>query len=134
LAVLVAEDLGLAMTGGLDSKTVLHCLETGKTLKVLELGIGGIRCLYRLGSVTGVSGYETIIFFDMINQNKMDILPVNVECDVICMQMGIKKSLHKNHPHQTILFVGGSESIELTKIALPEEITKRSNLNHYNFI
>jgi hypothetical protein len=131
LAVMVAEDLNLAMTGGNDEKTVLHCLESGKTLKVLKLGIGGIGCFFQLGSVVAVSGYNELVFFDLITQKKMEIHSLKVECSVSCMQISLKKSLKVKYP-QPILFVGGDESSKLTKIILPKEITEKSNKKHYN--
>jgi hypothetical protein len=133
LAVMVAEDLNLAMTGGNDNKTVLHCLHTGKTLKVLNLGIGGIGCFYNLENVVAVGGYKQVVFFDPITLEKMEIPFVKVECDVKCIQIGIKKSPRENRS-QPILFVGGNLSSKLTKILLPKDTIKKSNPDHYNCI
>jgi hypothetical protein len=135
LAVMVAEDLNLAMTGGNDEKTVLHCLRSGKTLKVVQ-DFGAIGCIFRLGSVVALNNenddnenydnHDEIVFFDLITQKQMEILPVKVECDVSCMQIGIKKLPQQNHP-QAMLFVGGHDSSKLTQINLPKEMTERSN-------
>jgi hypothetical protein len=127
LAFMVAEDLNLAISGGNDYKTVLHCLQSGKTLQVLKLGIGSIPCFYRLGSLVAVGGHKQVSFFDLITRKQMEMLPVQVECEVRCMEMNIKESSEENHLPQSILFVGGSKSSKLTEIILPKEIVSKSN-------
>jgi hypothetical protein len=108
----------------------LHSLHSGKTLKVVK-DLGGVGCLFRVGSVVAFGGKKQIIFYDLITQKQMEICPVKVECDVKCMQIGIKKSPRDNHP-QPILFVGGCNSSKLTEITLPKKIADKSNPNHYN--
>jgi hypothetical protein len=127
-AVIIAEDLGLGMTGGDDGKTVLHCLLSGKTIKILDIGVS---CFFRLGSVVAVADFEKEVkFFDLIKQKMLDIVPVKTVYDILCIQSCIRKSL-KNNPHpQLSLFLGGF-SKKIIEIILPEEITKKS-ITHIN--
>jgi hypothetical protein len=134
LALMVVESFDLVITGGYDEKIVLHCLQSGKTLKVLDLGIGVIHCLYGRGSVVAVGGEKQVVFLDLVSQKRMDILPVEVECDITCMQLNIKKSSQENDSSQFILFVGGWCSTKLTEITLPEEIASKSNKNFISLI
>jgi hypothetical protein len=133
-ALIVAEDLNLVITGGEDKKIILHCLETGKTLKVLDLGVGRIPCFYRLGSVVAVAKDKEINFFDLVGKKKMDMLPVKVKCIVTCMQLSIIKSPEEKNSYQHILFVGGFNSTNLTKTILPQEISEKSNQDFSTFI
>jgi hypothetical protein len=126
LAVVVAEDLDLVITGGYDGKTVLHCLETGETLKVLDVGVKGVYCLFRLGSVVAVAGKKQVEFLDLVTQKTMQMVSVEVECNVRCMQLGRKRSSRKNHPSRPILLIGGSFSTKVAEIKLPKEIVRRS--------
>jgi hypothetical protein len=122
---MIAEDVGLAMTSGIDGKTVLYCLESGKTIKVLEIRA---TCLFGLGSVVAVADclQTEVRFFDLIKQKMLDIPPIETGFVVLCVQMCIKNSL-RNNPHpQSSLFVGGMESTEIMEIILPETITQKS--------
>jgi hypothetical protein len=126
LAFIIAESLNLAVTGGRDKKIVLHCLQSGRTLKVLEMGTESVTCFYLFGSVAAVAGKRKVSFLDLITLEIMKTLPVEVECDVKCMQMGIKKSSKEKEPPFHVLFVGGSSSTKLTEIILPKEIENKS--------
>jgi hypothetical protein len=126
-ALMVAKDLNLAITGGHDEKTVLHCLQTGKTLKVLTLGIQKIACFYRVESVIAVGGDQQVIFLDLNSEETMNMLSVEVDCLIFCMQLIIKKSSKEKQCPQHILFAGGSNSNKLTKIILPKQISSKSN-------
>jgi hypothetical protein len=125
LAVMIAEDLGLAMTGGRDNKAVLHCLQSGKTIKVLDFGV---ECLFRLGSVVALAVYdkEQIRFFDLVEQKMLNISPIETGLIIFFMQMRIGKFLKNNSNPQLSLLVEGTNSI-LMEIILPELITQKSN-------
>jgi hypothetical protein len=134
LTLTVSEDLNLAVTGGFDDKIVLHCLESGKTLKVLDLGIGALSCFYKLGSVVAIAGEKQVIFFDLLTKRRMKMLSVEVDCVIRCMQLSIEKSSQGEHSSQSTLFVGASDSTELIKIILPKKIAIKSNLYFFSFI
>jgi hypothetical protein len=131
-AVMVAEDLKLAMTAGVGSKTVLHCLELGRTLRVFEMGTRSIRCLYKLGGVVAVGGKQEVSFFDLIEQRVMNQCPIKTECVITCMKMGVRKSPKTINKENIILFVGGVDSTQLANIILPKAITDKP-ICLYNF-
>jgi hypothetical protein len=133
-ALMVAETLNLAITGGCDQKPVLHCLQTGKTLKVLDLGVGGICCFFRFGSVVAVNADEEVIFLDLTTQKIKDISQIKIEPNVICMQSSIRNSLEDKDSPQPILFLGGLKSTKLTRIIVPKIIISKSNQDFFNLI
>jgi hypothetical protein len=126
LSVMVAEDLGMVLSGGLDHKVVLHCLYTGKTIRVLKLGIRTIYCFLRLGNVVAIGGKHTVVFYDLPKQKVMEIPAIKTECIISCMQLGIEKSSKKLQKNKCILLVGGPESTKLKHIILPKSIRKKS--------
>jgi hypothetical protein len=126
-AMMIAEDLGLAMTGIYSGITVLHCLISGKTIKVLDIRI---TCFYRLGSVVVVTDFEEqISLFDLVKQQILDIAPAEIGLDITCMQRCIRQSPKNNQESQLILFLGEIDSTEITEIILPEAIAKKSIIN-----
>jgi hypothetical protein len=133
-ALIVAEDLNLCISGGYDDKIVLHCLHTGRTLKVVDLKMRGIRCFYRVGNVVAVGGREQVMFWDMTTKETMKMYPVKVESFVKCLMLSVKESSDEKQSVQRTLLVGGYHSSVFTEIILPEEITKRSNWEFSNFI
>jgi hypothetical protein len=123
-AVMVAEDLGLAMTVGHDDKTVLHCLDSGSTIKVFGIDVS---CLFRLGSVVAVADFEKEVrFFDLIKQKMLDLPLVEIDFDVLCMQICTRKSPKNNKDCQSSLFLGGINSTQIIEIILPKAITQKS--------
>jgi WD40 repeat protein len=130
LSVIVSEDLGLAMTGGADNKAVLNCLETGRTIKVIKFGIPSIHCLLRLGSVVAVGGKRTVLFFDLIEQEIMEIESIKTECIIDNMKLVIKKTSKHQNDIKWVLLVGGCNSNKLKGINLPKSITNKSNKRH----
>jgi WD40 repeat protein len=130
-AVIVSEDLGLAMTGGDDDIAVLYCLESGKTIKVFGTEVS---CLLRVGSIVAVTDHDKEVrFFDLIKRKMLGVVPVEIGFDVLCMQLCIRKSFKNNQDSQLLLFLGGLESTEITEIILPEEIIKKS-ISHINSV
>jgi hypothetical protein len=127
MSVIVAENLGLAMTSGRDRKTVLHCLISGKTIKVVDIGVS---CFYRLGSVValGDSDKKKVRFFDLVKKKMLDVVPVETGFFILCMQMSIRNSLRNNQHPQSSLFLGGYKSSKIVKIILSKEIIQKSIL------
>jgi hypothetical protein len=121
--MMVAEDLGLAMTGG-DCETVLHCLESGKTKEVLGFGV---TCLLRFGSVVALTTIDkTVRFFDLIDEKMLDITPVNTGFFIYCMQLCVRRSLDMDQYSQLVLFLGGLKSTKIMEIRLPKALSCRS--------
>jgi hypothetical protein len=126
LSVMVAEDQGIVMTGGADSKVVLHCLNTGKTIKVLELEIKIILCLLKLGNVVVIAGEETLLFFDLIKQEIMEIPPIKIEFTISYLHLGMKRYSENHQQKEWSLIVGGIDSTKLISVSLPELINEKS--------
>jgi hypothetical protein len=133
-SVMVAEDLGLAMSGGTDTKVVLHCLNTGKTIKVLELGIKAIFCFQRLGSVVAISGEQMVVFFDLIKREIMTTSPIKIKGIIICMQLRMKQYSENLNKEEWSLILGGSDAKQLISLSLPELINEKSKDILFNLI
>ena len=121
VSVLVSEALKIAMSGGFEKTLVLHALDTGKTLRRIDMKYGFVRCLFDLGSAVVVGDEHTLRFLDLETQ-KMSLTEVRTTGDWIkCVGLSISRA---DENQEMTLLVGGQNSNKVGKITVPQTITK----------
>jgi hypothetical protein len=125
LTVIIAEDLNFAMSRGLDKMVILHDLTTGETTMKIEMQIGNLAGLCRLGDYVAIADYNFIKFFDLTFQEEVNDFKIKTKgWFVNCMQAVGQDCFYGDFKQDPLLFVGGFGSNQLTRIEVPRDFLR----------
>lgn len=121
--IVLHEDQKIVMTGGLDKMTVIYDWVTGEVIKVLDIIVGPISCLFRIGSLLVISENHRLRFVDSANDIEVRMkLPVESHCKFVsCMDIGHLKGPKEAQPEEVIIF-GGTDSAKLNVYLIQEDL------------
>lgn len=123
ISVVLAERLGLAVSGGYDGKVVVYDWETGKVVKLFDLGPAPVSCLRGFGEVVFVGGRRTLRSIDLaaLTQTRFRDELVSDYLDILSLESvasgGVSGLGQRDQRVQ--LFFGGTSSGTVTRLKLP---------------
>jgi hypothetical protein len=130
VAVMVAEDMNLALSGGNDQRTVLHDLRTGQTRHIIPMQNGGLSCIHRLGIYVAFGDENFVWFYDLLEQCQVSMENIQINgLQSLCMQLG-KVTGANDGESKVTLFVGGMDSSTLTLVNLPDSFLPLKNYEY----
>ena len=122
----------MVLSGGCDDKVVLYDFIKGNVLKIMDMGIEIVSCLFKMGEVACVGGTKTVKFVDVNNLKQIKTKrQIKTDCEyVYCMNFkAIKTQNNDNTLTSAVLFLGGENSQNMTKSVIPQEITQKYEVN-----
>jgi hypothetical protein len=124
--VVLNEQKNLIMTGGLDKMAVVYDWVSGEVIKVLDIIIGPISSLFRIGSLMILSENHRLRFVDTCNDVEIKMkLPVESHCKFVsCMDIGCLTGPEEGEKEQVLIF-GGSDSAKLNIMLIEEDLKGR---------
>ena len=126
VCVMVSESLNFLLSGGLQEKTVLSDLTSGKTLKILDSAVRLDCCFANFGALVAFGMKRSVGFLDLETQEIIPITSITSRCqEISCMVLYWKEDKSRKS-RDLCLFVGGNKSeCKFDWISLPQEIQSR---------
>lgn len=121
--VVLNENKKIVMTGGLDKMTVIYDWVTGEVIKILDIIVGPISCLFRIGHLLVISENHRLRFVDSANDIEIRMkLPVESHCKFVsCMDVAHLNGPAEAEPEEVIVF-GGTDSAKLNVYLMQEDL------------
>ena len=122
--VLLFEKSNLVFSGGGDKMLVAYNLKNGNVLKILNLGIGDVQCLFKAGAIVCVGGTASLKFLNSKNLREIPTKRITTQCRFIqCINLRIKFG------HSPVLYLAGygNNNPNITTCSLPEQVLNLLN-------
>ena len=135
-SVLLFEENNVVFSGGRDKTLVCYNFQKGNVLKIMNLGVGDVDSLFKLGEVACIGG-KSVKFVDSNNlkviQTEGDI---QADCKFVrCMGFKQINSISNGRMIKSgFLLLGGSFSPKITKQILPDEISQKYQIGREGLI
>ena len=124
-SILISEHRNLGVCGIEDEKVMVFNLQNGEELKTIPLRIGDVDSFLKLGDLGVIGGRRMIRFLDL---KSLEVVSLEMKDQIACKYVLSMKdvSVDVNGVNYEIVYVGGTNTSNITKVGIPEGVRNLS--------